>query len=221
MITDIVRALVENGASPQMILAAVEAAEARASNRREKDAERKRQQRAREKAEKESEMSRGRRVTARDIRDNADSSLSQDSIPPPPKGGCPPRGNNTEIRAELLKTLDAEHADAVIEHRRKTRAALSARSARLLAGKFAQCRDPNAAADAMVVNGWRGFEPEWLENRKQGPPVHGHSKPLTGSQEMLLALDKFRNRNTAPPPGNGADFGSGTTIETSFFRRSG
>lgn len=74
-------------------------------------------------------------------------------------------------RDELAKVLDETRAEAVLEHRRKMRKPLTAHAAALLAGKFAKCRDPNAAADMMIANGWQGFEPEWMENRRaNGPP---------------------------------------------------
>lgn len=80
-------------------------------------------------------------------------------------------------REELLVVLDEERADAVIEHRQRKRAPLTQRAAKMLAGKFAECPDPNKAADAMIVNGWQGFEPEWLANRSgPGPPHYGRGR---------------------------------------------
>jgi hypothetical protein len=76
--------------------------------------------------------------------------------------------------AELSKVLDATRTQAVIEHRKKKRAPLTAHAAALLAKKFGSCPDPNAAADAMIANGWQGFESSWLTNRSanraNGPP---------------------------------------------------
>jgi hypothetical protein len=72
-------------------------------------------------------------------------------------------------RHELLAVLDEARADAVIEHRKRIRKPLTAHAARLLAGKFRQCPDPNAAADAMIVSGWQGFEPSWLDGRERSP----------------------------------------------------
>lgn len=66
---------------------------------------------------------------------------------------------------ELQPTLDAEHARAVIEHRQKIRKPLTPHAAKLLAGKFAKCPNPNEAADAMIANGWQGFEPDWVTSR--------------------------------------------------------
>jgi hypothetical protein len=74
----------------------------------------------------------------------------------------------------LLLVLDEEHAAAVIDHRQKIRKPISVHAAKLLAAKFAQCPNPNEAADAMIANGWQGFDPQWLENRSgrqsQAPP---------------------------------------------------
>ncbi len=75
-------------------------------------------------------------------------------------------------RSELETVLDGTRAAAVLDHRRLIRKPLTAHAAKLLAGKFGQCQDPNAAADAMISNGWQGFEPEWLEHQARGSP-HG------------------------------------------------
>lgn len=72
--------------------------------------------------------------------------------------------DNTPQR-HLVTVLDTEHAVAVIEHRQRLRKPLTSHAARLLAGKFAKCADPNAAADAMIANGWLGFEPEWMDRQ--------------------------------------------------------
>ena len=71
----------------------------------------------------------------------------------------------SEALSELLTVLDEEHAIGVIEHRKALRKPLTGYAARLLARQFGKCQDPNAGADAMILNGWQGFEPEWLERR--------------------------------------------------------
>lgn len=74
---------------------------------------------------------------------------------------------------ELEAVLDSERAQAVVDHRRKLRKPLTARAAKLLAASFAKTTDPNASADAMIANGWQGFDPSWLANRQpraNGPP---------------------------------------------------
>ena len=78
-------------------------------------------------------------------------------------------------REELIVVLDAEHADAVLDHRQRLRKPLTAFAAKLLAAKFARCADPNAAAETMISNGWQGFDPSWVrreaEWRREGPPA--------------------------------------------------
>ena len=81
-------------------------------------------------------------------------------------------------REELLRVLDEQRADAVIEHRRK-KYPLTTHAAKLLAGKFALAPDANAAADAMIANGWRGFEPEWISNRRNGHDAR--AGPVSGA----------------------------------------
>src|ERR1051325_11700722 len=62
----------------------------------------------------------------------------------------------------LQTVLDADHAEAVIEHRRQKKSPLTAFAAKLLAKQFAMCPDPNAAAEEMILRGWRGFKAEWM-----------------------------------------------------------
>jgi uncharacterized protein YdaU (DUF1376 family) len=105
---------------------------------------------------------------------NAKQLLKHSHIPEPYKEKEEPNGSSKSTpRKELETVLDAEHADGVVEHRQRLKKALTVRAARLLAAKFARCPDPNAAADAMISNGWQGFEPEWLERpspRAASPP---------------------------------------------------
>jgi hypothetical protein len=85
-----------------------------------------------------------------------------------------PSGDSVKrtARSELETVLDKAHAKAVLEHRSHMRKPLTPHAATLLARKFERCHDPNEAADVMVSNGWQGFEPEWMQNRKNGraPP---------------------------------------------------
>jgi uncharacterized protein YdaU (DUF1376 family) len=64
-------------------------------------------------------------------------------------------------RQELETVLDEERADAVIEHRQRMRKPLTARAAKMLAGKLSKAGDPNRAADLMIERGWAGFEVDW------------------------------------------------------------
>ncbi|TWF53248.1 hypothetical protein FHW37_104525 [Neorhizobium alkalisoli] len=76
-----------------------------------------------------------------------------------------PPGAMRSARDELMVVLDADHANAVIEHRKKIRKPLTPYAAQLLARRFALMPNPNSAADVMIGNGWQGFEPDWLESR--------------------------------------------------------
>ena len=91
-------------------------------------------------------------------------------------------------KGALAEVLDETRANAVIEHRQRIRKPLTAHGARLLAGKFRQCPDPNTAADAMIVNGWQGFEPSWLDGRERSPkdPAPPASRPRTA--DPLFAI---------------------------------
>lgn len=97
------------------------------------------------------------------------------------------RTKEASPKSELEAVLDAEHATAVVDHRKRLRKPLTPHAAKLLAGKLARCPDPNAAADVMIANGWQGFEPEWLNNRKgTGPPSNGSgSAPYRGDRRYF------------------------------------
>lgn len=101
-------------------------------------------------------------------------------------GMQPARGS---ALAELMTVLDREHAQAVIDHRTAMRRRLTPHAAKLLARRFALMPNPNAAADAMIGNGWQGFEPEWLENRRGGrSPPRLPDKPTTAAQKLRNAI---------------------------------
>jgi hypothetical protein len=105
------------------------------------------------------------------------------------------------VREELETALDTERSEAVIEHRQRIRKPLTAHAAKLLAGKFAKCPDPNTAADAMIANGWQGFEPEWMERSQpraaptSSPSALGRNSRPKSVSEMLR--DRRLNGTTA------------------------
>jgi hypothetical protein len=72
-----------------------------------------------------------------------------------------------DILAALGAVLDAEHASAVLDHRKTKKCALTVFAAKLLAKQFALCPDPNAAAEEMIIRGWQGFKAEWLARPQQ------------------------------------------------------
>ncbi len=91
------------------------------------------------------------------------------------KEGTGKKEKNTP-RTELETVLDAEHAQALIEHRQAKRAPLKAYGAKLLAKRLSQAPDPNAAVDTMIERGWTGFDIGWLKER-----VNGHGPPATST----------------------------------------
>lgn len=103
--------------------------------------------------------------------------------------------------SELSKVLDQTRTQAVIEHRKKKRAPLTAHAASLLARKFAACADPNAAADAMVANGWQGFEPGWLTNRDQ-PRANGPPRQRTYADAAMKIIAESNIEPSSPSIGD-------------------
>jgi hypothetical protein len=82
-----------------------------------------------------------------------------------------PQKKDISPQAELASVLTSERAEAVVAHRKRIGKPMTTHAAKLLGAKFAKCPDPNAAADAMVSNGWQGFEPEWMDrNQPRGSP---------------------------------------------------
>lgn len=61
----------------------------------------------------------------------------------------------------LCGVLDLEQAQRVIDHRKKLRKPLTAHAADLLSRQFAKVPSASEAADAMIMNGWIGFNAKW------------------------------------------------------------
>lgn len=110
-----------------------------------------------------------------------------DNLPTEKISGQKEEKKNTP-RDELAAVLDAEHADAVIEHRSRLRKPLTQRAAHLLARKLASVPDPNAAADLMLEKGWQSFEPQWLDRpqpRAAGPPRNGKRNYVDAAMDRM------------------------------------
>lgn len=98
------------------------------------------------------------------------------------------KGSQKRLREgeeELLSTLNAETARAVVDHRMKIKKPLTARAAELLACKFAECSTPDEAANMMIVRGWQGFEPDWVAD--------GEIKRI--DTDWQFRLEKWRTSN--------------------------
>ena len=65
---------------------------------------------------------------------------------------------------ECLRTvLDEEHVTGILDHRKAIRKPLTERAAMLLAKELQKTGDPNAAADEILLRGWRGFKADWMQ----------------------------------------------------------
>jgi hypothetical protein len=96
------------------------------------------------------------------------------------------------VRDALLKVLDHERTQAVIDHRRKMKGAtLTPYSAKLLANELSKAPNPNDAADTMILRGWRGFKSEWLESKHQGQPPNV-TVDAFGNELMEVTLDEVK-----------------------------
>jgi len=141
-------------------------------------------------------------VTERDACDTPPS--DKEKSPTPPKEittpHSPPKGGSYTPRDALAAVLDAERAQAVVDHRQRIRKPLTAHAAKLLAGKFAKVPDPNGAADAMIANGWQGFEPEWLEDRT-APQRRATAPPKPPDRTVSDVLAEMAAGTWTGPPG--------------------
>lgn len=97
---------------------------------------------------------------------------------------------------ELEAVLDVEHAAAVVDHRRKLRKPLTTYAAKQLAKKFGAISNPNDGADAMIANGWQGFEPDWMRgsNGQRNGANHHQPRALTGASAQLAGAANLAQR---------------------------
>ena len=116
--------------------------------------------------------------------------------------------------ARLEVVLDHERAAAVVDHRKRIRKPLTAHGAKVLAGKFAKCPDPNAAADAMVSNGWQGFEPSWMEPKARGSPG-----PKRGMDAFLGEFGDYLDGQTDGKADHGPTTGVVLSLPASTAKR--
>jgi hypothetical protein len=84
------------------------------------------------------------------------------------------RERESEPVRELREVLDPVRTAAVIEHRQRLRAPLTAYAAKQLAESFRHAADPNKAADTMIARGWRGYDATWGQPDKA---ANSHSVP--------------------------------------------
>jgi hypothetical protein len=185
------------------------------AERREADRIRKRESRAAEKQARTtvaSNLSDGHTRTAADAADT----VSPKEIPPtPPKEITPsdippatPKGVSAPKptpRSELAAVLSPLQADAVVAHRQRIGKPMTPHGAHILAAKFARCPDPDAAADAMVANGWQGFEPEWMARNQPRAGPGGKLSPKDHFTNLAIEIINGQNRDDRGPDGHRDD----------------
>lgn len=162
---EVLDAMVAAGCTAEQIAAAVKADQASSSGAA---------RQARYRARKASPVT-SRDVTAVTVTPQV--SPKKETSPTPPKEKTTPSQSETNVssktpRQALETVLDQQRAGDVIDHRQRIRKPLTVKAAQLLAKEFAKCADPNAGADAMVLNGWQGFDPAWLDRHQaRGSPT--------------------------------------------------
>lgn len=200
-LSTIVRALVMAQATPEMILAAVEAAEGETENALEK-----------RRASDRERQARRRHVTSRDVTVTPrDIGISQQNLAPAPaapaefkqldsesnnekgrkKDSAPKALSGVDaFRHELEPVLDAERIEALCAVRRAKKAAFSGPAGKGIARNLMKCPDPIAAADEMILRGWVGIKPEWLENHSRYQPPR--------ERTILDAIDEKLEKHDDP-----------------------
>ncbi len=122
-------------------------------------------------------------IQRREDPDKIESSLRSDSKPPPKKTAA-----REQSPLEILKSVLSEQtALDVIVHRKAKRSPLTSRAAKLLAAAFRDHGDAEAAAEAMIANGWQGFRSDWLAARaRDGPSGNGRSNGSEGFLKLVM-----------------------------------
>jgi hypothetical protein len=76
------------------------------------------------------------------------------------------------VRAILGACLSETSIDDLIEHRRRKKSPMTARAAKELVKQFTEFGDPERAVATMIIRGWTGFEPGWMDNpARAGPKI--------------------------------------------------
>ncbi len=117
--------------------------------------------------------------------------------------------NSGDTPLSILKTvLDGEHAQAVVDYRKRKKEPLNVIAAKRLAAQLARWPDPNAAAAEMMLRNWRGFKPEWMDEdrRRSGraPPLAPHERYRAETQRIFEEMEREADERSgnSPPPAN-------------------
>jgi hypothetical protein len=94
----------------------------------------------------------------------------------------------------LTECLSAEVAADLIAHRRAKKSPLTAGSAKGLVKQFREYGDPEAAAQAMMANGWTGFKAEWMRSEARAGP--NKTEKMSAITKALLNLENAHGNET-------------------------
>ena len=122
------------------------------------------------------------------------SSLRSDVSAAAPKK---PKPDDREVLEILETCLSAETARDLVAHRKAKKSPMTAGAAKALAKSFVAFGDPEAAAAAMMANGWQGFNPEWMHNHaRAGPaiPPQNDRRVYIGVDQQKQLLDEYYDR---------------------------
>jgi hypothetical protein len=99
------------------------------------------------------------------------------------------------FKAELTFILDEDRIAALCSIRKQKKAGFSASAGRGLAKKLSQFPNIKAVVDEMIVRGWVGIEPSWLNGRNLGTPApKPKSEFMQHQDDVQRELDKALGR---------------------------
>lgn len=178
--------MIAEGASPEMILVAVRAVERQEENALERRREADKARQARHRLSRDTTLRHVSHAPSRTHARVEEEPLTQKIEPQESKKVSAPAKPSPRERLESV--LDADHAEAVIEHRQRLRKPLTERAAKMLATDLAKFPDPNAAADRMIGKGWLTIEADWPSAQQRAGPM---AKPNPGLSTVDALMEKF------------------------------
>lgn len=112
------------------------------------------------------------------------------------------------LLAILMPTLDQEHAEGFIEHRKAKRAPMTALAARTLVNRLlsdemrAIFPDPNKAVEEIVERGWQTIKPEWMTNRPGNQPQRRGLD--AAAEDLRQEIEREYQSGSSSPQGSSA-----------------
>lgn len=85
----------------------------------------------------------------------------------------------------LCEVLSEATASDLLTHRQAKKSKLTPRAAKELVKAFKAYGDPEAAAAEMMLRGWIGFKPDWMENNQRAGPIQNSDPNRRGGLARL------------------------------------